>query len=588
MTLTLRLPLGGETTGRRLDMPNQDLTAPFTDGQAPGIRTGSGTRILRLVVLAVPMGVSGVLGWSSLGWFAIDGPPGAIEGILVGVSVVAFYWVALSFCTALLGLFWRPAVASVPTRGLNVAILLPMFAEPATPTIGAAIALLEGLEARGKGLHRFSLHVLSDTRDPSAVLLEEAELAAIRLAHPRLAMSYRHRWENVDYKSGNIRDWVVAQGDGYDAMLILDADSVMTPDSVLHMADLMAVEPGLGLIQTTPRVLPGETLWQRVQCFASEVYGLNLSRGFAMWAGNEANFLGHNALARTRAFAACAGLPHLSGQAPRGGVILSHDFVEAALIRRAGWGVRLVPEAKGSFEATPETLLGYLRRDRRWCQGNLQHLRLLSVPGLHPVSRFHLLQGAMAYLSSVWWMILLLLWVIAGQGSVVPAFFSENPFMPDWPDYPAFSQASLVGVVFLMLLGPKVAGVVAHIRDRGLTLAQAPYLGLSVLAEITLSILIAPALMVQQVRAVLRTLAGFDGGWVPHAACRPGLAALTRFHAIETSIGIGLVGLVTTGHLTIWLLPVGVCLLLAVPLSWLVQQDAGQTWLLRPLPEEAK
>jgi membrane glycosyltransferase len=106
-----------------------------------------------------------------------------------------------------------------------------------------------------------------------------------------------------------------------------------------------------------------------------------MGRGFALWAGAEGNSLGHNAMLRTRAFAACAGLPHLPGRAPRGGVILSHDFVEAALMRRAGWGVRVMPEAGESLEDTPETLASYLRRDRRWCHGNLQHVRLLLVPG---------------------------------------------------------------------------------------------------------------------------------------------------------------------------------------------------------------
>jgi len=364
-----------------------------------------------------------------------------------------------------------------------------------------------------------------------------------------------------------------------------DADSVMEPGTVRRMADLMSAEPGLGLIQAVPRVLPGETVWQRLQAFASEVYGVNLARGFSMWAGDDANFLGHNALVRTRAFAACAGLPHLPGRPPRGGVILSHDFVEAALIRRAGWGVRMLPEAAASFEATPATLPGYLRRDRRWCQGNMQHLRLLATPGLHPVSRFHLLQGAMAYLASLWWMTVLLLWAVSGQDGAMPRFFSDNPLMPDWPDHPMLSQAALVGLVVLVLLGPKLAGVVAHLRDRRPAPGQLPGFAVSVLAEIVLSIIIAPALMVHQVRAVLRTLAGIDGGWTPHAAGRPALRTLLRFHRTETCLGLGLLGLASIGHLTIWLLPVAMSLLLTVPVSWLVQCDVGRTSLLKPLQE---
>jgi membrane glycosyltransferase len=333
----------------------------------------------------------------------------------------------------------------------------------------------------------------------------------------------------------------------------------------------LALEPGLGLIQTVPRVLPGRTLWQGLQSFASEVYGVNMGRGFAMWTGAEGNFLGHNALVRVRAFAASAGLPHLPGAAPRGGVILSHDFVEAALMRRAGWGVRMMPEAEDSFEDTPETLTGYLRRDGRWCQGNLQHVRLLTVPGLHPLSRFHLLQGAMAYLSSVWWLALLVLWAVPGQGGGLPDIFAANPLLPAWPVLPPVTQAAIAGLVGLMLVAPKLIGIASFLRRQGLSLSQTPrFLGL-VLAEVIVSALLAPALMVHQVRAVLRILSGRDGGWMPHVAGSSGLGTLLRFHAVETGLGVALLGLALAGQLSLWLLPVVISLCLTVPLAAFVQ-----------------
>jgi hypothetical protein len=236
----------------------------------------------------------------------------------------------LSVATATLGLFWRPRPSLRPLHGLDVAILLPMYGEAAEETVGNAVQLLAQLS--GNARHAFSVHVLSDTRTPAAAALEEAAVAAARWRHPDLAITYRRRLLNTDYKSGNIRDWVVTRGHAHDAMLVLDADSLMGPKTVLQMADALAQEPGLGLIQTIPRVLPGRTIWQGLQSFASDVYGGNMGRGFAMWTGVEGNFLGHNALLRIPAFAASAGLPHLPGKAPRGGVILSHDFVEAALI----------------------------------------------------------------------------------------------------------------------------------------------------------------------------------------------------------------------------------------------------------------
>ena len=550
-------------------MPDQDLRAPFRDPAAPAIRADRLTLALRAIVLMAPLVVTCGLGWLSLGWFALDGRLIAAEVALVGVTVFAFFWVVLSVATATLGLFWRPKPLALPLRGLRIAILLPMFGEDAYKTIGNAVDLLETLPSTGR--HRFALHILSDTRDPAMALVEEAVVAAVHKASPALDVHYRRRTQNLDYKSGNIRDWIQNHGPGHDAMLVLDADSIMGAQTVVMMADALAVEPGLGLIQTVPRVLPGVTLWQGMQSFASEVYGTNIGRGFALWAGAEGNFLGHNALIRVRAFAASTGLPHLPGAAPRGGVILSHDFVEAALVRRAGWGVRMMPEAGDSFEDTPDALPGYLRRDRRWCQGNMQHLRLLMTPGLHAMSRFHLLHGAMAYLASVWWLALLALWALPGQGGSMPDIFSDNPLFPVWPTLPPITQGAIATMVGFMLIAPKLLGVAGHIRDHGMTPAQAPRFAASVLAEALLSAMIAPMLMVHQVRAVLRTLAGNDGGWTPHRADRSDLATLVRFHATETLLGLGLLTLAAAGQLSPWLLPVAISLCLSVPLAALVQ-----------------
>ncbi|MGQ0564350.1 MAG: glucans biosynthesis glucosyltransferase MdoH [Gemmobacter sp.] len=569
MTFSPRQLVPEEIAPTPLAMPDQNLRAPFRDPQAPGVRSGGRTSVFRALVLAVPLAATVILGWLSLGWFGLDGRLTLAEAAIAGVSCFALFWVVLSVATATLGLFWRPRSIARPLHGLKVAILLPMYGEPAEETIGNAVRLLAGLS--GKGRHSFALQILSDTRAPAAAALEEAAVAAVRRLHPGLTIDYRRRALNTDYKSGNIRDWVQSSGHAHDAMLILDADSIMGPETVLLMADALAQEPGVGLIQTVPRVLPGRTLWQGLQSFASEVYGVNMGRGFAMWSGAEGNFLGHNALVRVRAFAASAGLPHLPGAAPRGGVILSHDFVEAALLRRAGWGVRMMPEAEDSYEDTPETLIGYLRRDRRWCQGNLQHLRLLLAPGLHPLSRFHLLQGAMAYLASVWWLALLILWVLPGQGGPMPDVFADNPLLPTWPTLPPLTQGTIAGLVGLMLLAPKLLGLAGHMRHNGLSLAGMPRLAGLVLTEALLSALLAPALMLHQVRAVLRMVWGLDGGWMPHVAGRSDLRVLLRFHAVETGLGAALLALALAGHLSLWFLPVVISLCLTVPLAALVQ-----------------
>ncbi len=555
MTAAFRLP--APTT---LPMPDQSLTAPFVDPSAPGPQTARGVLVLRGLTLGIPMIVTLSLGALSLGWFARDGHLSVAEGALVVMTLFTLYWVVLSVATATLGLFWRATTVPAAHQGLTAAILLPMYGEPALPTITHAVTLLTGL-SRAKTTHRFALHILSDTRDPAAARAEAAIARLMATRHPGLAVHYRRRAQNLDFKSGNIRAWVQAEGGAFDVMLVLDADSVMTPDSVILMADTLAADPSCGLVQTVPRVALGTTLWQHLQTFASEVYGTTLGRGFALWSGQEGNFLGHNALIRTRAFATSAGLPHLSGRAPRGGVILSHDFVEAALMRRAGWGIRMLPQARGSYEDTPATLPGHVRRDTRWCQGNMQHLRLLAMPGLHPVSRFHLAQGAMVYLSSVWWLALLVLWALHGV-------FSTGSLS----DMPPVGQGVVSGFVALMLFAPKLIGMADYLIEHGRTRPLGNF-ALWALAEATLSVLLAPTLMVHQVRAVLRTLVGINGGWAPHSATRPGLAALARFHAVETALGLCLLTLAAVGDLSPWLLPIGISLSLAIPLSWLVQRE---------------
>ena len=556
-----------------LPMPDQAFDRPFRDREAPGLRPLRGVAAARWVALGLPGLISLWIGVQALVWFAPDGRVSVVEGALAFGTALACYCMAVSVATAALGLRRRPTTTAVPfgrRDGMRVAILLPMYGEDAQATIGATVALLAALPGRDHA-HRFSLHVLSDTREAAARADERAVLAEMRMRHPRLSLHLRQRSQNRDYKSGNIRDWIGTSGGGHDAALVLDADSVMGRGAVLRLVNALAAEPSVALIQSQPLVLPGETLWARMQSFASHVYGANLGRGVAAWAGNEGNFLGHNAILRIRAFASSAGLPHLSGPRPMGGVILSHDFVEAALLRRAGWGVRMLPEAIDSHEGTPGTLPGYLRRDRRWCQGNMQHLRLLAVPGLHWVSRFHLLQGAVAYLSSVLWLVLLVLWAVLAQNGAAAA------------DGAQLSPLLLSLIVAGLLMGPKLLGVVAYLRERPPERGRRVAFAVTLVTEAVLSVLLAPALMLHQVRAVATTLLGIDSGWSPHLAGRVTLRRLARFHAGETLAGVLLCGMVGAGVLTAWVLPVGICLVLTTPLSFLVAQDVSG-WRLLAAP----
>ena len=585
MTISLR-PVPDVASSDTLLMPDQNLRRAFADAAAPGTKPAPGLWLLRAALLAFPLVLTGLLVWAYVGWFTLGGTFTPAAAALTALTAFTFFWVALSVGTAVIGLV-QPTVAPKPMmaklRGIDVAILLPMYGEPAQQTIQSTVTLLKSLHA-AETLHRFSLHILSDSRNPADRAEEARVVRHMQLTLPHLAIHYRWRTQNTDYKSGNLREWVTTKGHAYEGMLVLDADSIMDRATVLHLADELSLDDGAGLLQTIPRLLPGRTLWPRMQEFSAHVYGVTLGRGFSVWAGDEANFMGHNAMLRTRAFAACAGLPKLPGRRPMGGVILSHDFVEAALLRRAGWGVRLLPDLSGSFEDTPETTVGYIQRDRRWCQGNMQHLKIIGAAGLHPVSRFHLMQGAMAYLASVTWFLLLVLWVVVGDETANSGwrYFADGPApMTIWPDVPWITHAMIAGVILLTLLLPKMIGATDFIRRGGLKKGSFAAFAGTMALEMATSLLIAPMMMIQHLRAVIRTFAGFDTGWAPHQNGRPKLGDLFRFHAVETIAGVCLIGFAGMGYLSLWLVPTAVCLALAAPLAWVLALDANQWPLFR-------
>ena len=306
-----------------------------------------------------------------------------------------------------------------PGRGeaQNIALLMPIYNEVPWDVFGNACAMLEALDQRGPR-HSFTLFILSDTRDEHVAEQELQAFATLRTRLPDwIQLHYRRRAMNPDRKVGNLAARVARWGGAHDAMLVLDADSLMSGDAIIALADELSADPSAGLIQSFPQLMGAETLFARVQQFASTIYGASLAEGLATWSDREGNYWGHNAIIRTRAFAASAGLPHLRGLLGGDDLILSHDFVEASLMRRAGWRVRFLPRVTGSFEEVPGTLIAYAQRDARWCRGNLQHLRLLATRGLHPISRFHLFQGAAASLMSPAWFILLVFWALLGRAA---------------------------------------------------------------------------------------------------------------------------------------------------------------------------
>ena len=560
-----------------LSMAIQDLrTAPQTRSPA---RASRRSFLWRLAVFGPALLGTAVLVYGLYGWFAGKGMTG-LEWALLSMIGATFIWVTLSVSTvgvAIAGLLSRQTARD---RGpgdvtpIDVALLVPVYNEVPWDVFGNAEAMLADLAAR-KTRHQYGLFILSDTQNDAIAAQEWQAFERLRATAPTgFPVHYRRRAANTDKKVGNLVDWITGWGGNYEAMVVLDADSLMSGRAIDRLASEMSADPDAGLIQTFPMLIGAQTLFARLQQFSNIAYGWLLAEGLALWSRSEGNYWGHNAIIRTRAFAQSAGLPHLQARG-RSDLILSHDFVEAGLLRRAGWGVRFLPRVTGSYEETPGTLVDYVLRDRRWCRGNLQHLRLLGTRGLHPVSRFHLLHGAVAYLLSPAWFVLLIFWSLLGvdeKTNVIRYFNEANPLFPDWP--PAMSHIDSVVfliIMYAMLLTPKITGACLIAATPKAARVYGGYRAflLAFLTEVVLSIAYAPIMMIQQTRAVLRAAFTRSEPWAPQRRDGAGypVSTLIRVHWLETALGLVLMSGLWAGLISVWLIPIVLSLTLAVPLS---------------------
>ena len=499
------------------------------------------------------------------------------DGAMLTLFVLLFAWVAFAFVSAIAGFVlmwrardlepWRPQ----PIIFSRTALLMPTYNEDPGRILSGVQAIYEELAGMGVS-ELYDIFVLSDTRDGAIAQAEATGVLRLRLkleAPDRIF--YRRRAVNLDRKAGNVADWVANFGAGYESMIVLDADSLMTGDTIVRLTAAMERDRKVGLIQTLPSIIGASTLFARLQQFAARVYGPVIAQGQAWWSGAEGNYWGHNAIIRTRAFAACAGLPHIKSGKPFGGHIMSHDFVEAALLRRGGWAVRMAPDLTGSYEEAPPSLIDMAVRDRRWCQGNLQHSAVLGAKGLHWVSRLHLARGVLAYLTAPLWLAFLVL------GGVV--WFQQR-------GAGHALEASMAGALFAatmaLLLIPKLLGAVLVARDRAAREACGGVLGLalSVVGEVALSALMAPIFMLMHSRAVVDVLRGRHSGWAAQQRDEGRLKfkrAWSR-HWLHTLLGLGWGGaaLALDPVLLAWTSPVTVGLVLAIPLSMATARaDAG-------------
>lgn len=511
-----------------LDHPNRKVAGsvrPLVRRSAPRVFFLATTIGITLLILA--SFANAVQYWSWVPWVVL---PFACANAL---------WIAGGATTAILGLIQRntPRIEIDPywCPDSQTAILITVCGEDPDPLKRYLTQFSKGME--GSILHSAArVFVLSDTFQTNSIAAEEAALAPL-IESGRI--TYRRRSENIGKKPRNIAEWLEKHEAAFDFMMVLDADSRMTVSRVAKMIWQLETKPHVGLLQAGIGLVPGQSRFGCHQRNASRLLSRNFGRGFAAWTGETGNYWGHNAIMRIAAFRVAANLPVLSGPAPFGGPMLSHDFIEAAWIRRAGWSVELDPDVTGSAEDAPQTFEDFFKRDRRWCQGNLQHLRVLAESGLHPISRLHLILGIFSYLAAPIW--LLFLAVVSLKALAIAGLL---PFV-------------LVGITLLV---PKFCAL-----WDAMTRARAPWRRRVILrawvSELVFSTLLAPVIMMRQTVSVGSVLIGQDSGWKS--------ARKARFEPIlglfEALIGIGILtlSLMVNSIDTLWLSPIIVSLISA-------------------------
>ena len=513
-------------------------------------------------------------------------------------------WVVSGFLTAMMGFYvtLRGDAHSLSAKQVQhhtldpatrTAIIMPICNEDVRTVFAGLRATCESLALTGHPA-QFDVFVLSDTGNPALQQAERDAWEALRAQlasqpeQPQIEVYYRLRRRRTDRKAGNVADFCRRWGKDYKYMVVLDADSVMSGDCLVTMTKLMDANSKVGIIQTATQVIGHVTLHARAQQFASRVTGRLFTLGMQYWQMGESHYWGHNAIIRIEPFMQHCALSHITGTGGMSGSIMSHDFVEAALMRRAGYHVWLVGDLVGSYEQQPPDLLAELQRDRRWCQGNLQNSRLIAEPGLHAVHRSMFATGAMAYLSAPLWLCFMTL------GTAL--WLSGSPMVSNWNLVPSELMALWAWTLSMLFL-PRILGVAAIFIKR----QQASYGGTlsllrSALLETLIALLQAPLRMLAHSLFVAIALTGLKLEWKSpprEAAAVPwshALRQLAPMSLVVMALAIG-IAFIDASALA-WLLPVGLPLLLAIPMTVLTSKVGvgtamrAQNYLL--IPEEVK
>lgn len=578
-----------------LDMPSlppvaaapETLTSP-TGLQANAVLAGRRRLVivlnvatyLLLAVLAFQVGAAG-------GWTVTD-------AVMYVCFLLGTPWTVLGFWNALIGL-WQlhiardsiGAVAPYAAAGeeekplaIKTAVLMTLRNEDPARALKRLATVKDSIDATGEGA-AFSYFLLSDTNKPDVATAEEAGVAQWRAeveakepgAGRRIV--YRRRVENTGFKAGNVRDFCERWGADYELMLPLDADSLMSGDVIVGMARMMQAHPKLGILQSLVVGMPSSSAFARIFQFGMRHGMRSYTMGQAWWTADCGPFWGHNAFVRIAPFAEQCHLPMLPGKPPLGGHVLSHDQVEATLMRKAGYEVRVLPIEGGSWEENPPTMLDFAQRDVRWCQGNMQYVKLLDMPGLLAMSRFQLVWAILMFVGIPAWTLMIALLPLA-------TLHAQSV-----PDFPAALAAGLYVTFFVMYLMPKIAGLADAMLTKG---GVAQYGGparflASAAIELVFSFLQGAVSTIRTTIFMVGLLFGKSVVWGGQNRDAAGISFATAVQNLwpQTLFGIIVGGALYAVSPTVfyWSLPLTAGYLLAIPFAMLTASPALGRWMQR-------
>lgn len=509
-------------------------------------------------------------------------------------------WVSAGFFTAIMG-FWVELFAdgfALSSRGVanhtlsqqtKTAVIMPICNESVDTVFAGLRATCESLAQRPEA-KQFDVFILSDSFDPA---IRAEELSAWSTLRDELKgqvnLFYRVRQRRTRRKAGNVADFCRRWGKNYHYMVVFDADSVMSGDALVTLAKLMDHNPHAGIIQTVPQPCGVDTLHARVQQFAARVAGRLFTKGMLYWQLGESHYWGHNAIIRIEPFMRHCALADLPGTGGLSGHIMSHDFIEAAMMRRAGYEVWLVTDVVGSYEQQPANLPEELQRDRRWCQGNIKNIRLIAEPGFATVHRFMLLTGVLAYASSPLWLLLILTSTLIYS---LDYFFGHTVN----EDLLLNHHTDLWLITLVLLFLPRLMSLLVVLYKR----EQKQYGGvvnvlMSTVFETLYSGMVAPLRMMSHTYYVVSALTGLNLEWKSPLREAKTLQWKTTYQYfipyMWPIVVIALVTLIVSPSNLVWILPILVPVLLATPFAVITSSSYVGLWLrvrnVLITPEEA-